>query len=221
MKKEVQENKITPQKTVAKDAHTEEIKRYIKELNIASDKRIAKQIAEASATSDKKHQKLREEANDDIRKFMAINTEDFQSRVSAIAEQFLGLNEKLDATTILLSEKIDATNERLDATNERLDATNERLDATTILLSEKIDATNERLDATNEKLDATTKTLTEKLDSHTVMIGRLMIDVEEIKVGMREKVDRSDFNKLETRLVTLESIVFSGKANIEQKSKGS
>jgi hypothetical protein len=156
MKKEVQENKITPKKTVSQDSHTEEIKRYIKELNIESDK---------------KHQKLREEANDDIRKFMAINTEDFQSRVSAIAEQFLGLNEKIDAT--------------------------------------------------NEKLDATTKTLTEKLDSHTVMISRLMIDVEEVKVGMREKVGRDEFNKLETRLVVLESVVFSGQGKTGQKSEGS
>lgn len=49
------------------------------------------------------------------------------------------------------------------------------------------------------------------VDSHTEMIGRIMIDVEEIKSGMREKVDRAEFVKLEKRLVTLEAVVYGGK----------
>ena len=39
-----------------------------------------------------------------------------------------------------------------------------------------------------------------------------MVDVEEIKVGMNEKVSRSEFNKLESQLVSLESFVFSKQA---------
>lgn len=59
--------------------------------------------------------------------------------------------------------------------------------------------------------------LNEKLDSHTEMIGRLITDVEEIKVNMREKINRDEFNKLETRLVALESFVFSKHGKIAKK----
>ncbi len=92
-----------------------------------------------------------EQHNADIKRYIGAVTEDFQHRVSAIAEQFSGLNEKLD--------------------------------------------------------------------THTEMIGRLMIDVEEIKVGMNEKVSRSEFNKLESRLVSLESFVFSKQAKTSKVSK--
>ena len=61
--------------------------------------------------------------------------------------------------------------------------------------------------------------LNEKLDSHTEMIARLMIDVEEIKVNMREKIGRDEFNKLEIRLVTLESIVLSNSGKVTQNKK--
>jgi hypothetical protein len=53
--------------------------------------------------------------------------------------------------------------------------------------------------------------LNSKLDSHAVMIARVMEDVEEIKSGMREKIDRVEFTKLEKRMVMLEAIVFGGK----------
>ncbi len=52
---------------------------------------------------------------------------------------------------------------------------------------------------------------TRKLDSHTQMIARIMEDVEDIKSGMREKVDRVEFTKLEKRMVMLEAVVFGGK----------
>ncbi len=59
-----------------------------------------------------------------------------------------------------------------------------------------------------------------KLESQADMIGRLMIDAEEIKIGMREKISREEFNKLESRLVSLESFVFSGgKKNTSKSSK--
>ena len=87
----------------------------------------------------------------DIKRYIGAVTEDFQHRVSAIAEQFSGLNDKLD--------------------------------------------------------------------THTEMIGRLMTDVEEIKVGMNDKVSRNEFNKLESRLVSLESFVFTQRAKSNNKAK--
>lgn len=56
------------------------------------------------------------------------------------------------------------------------------------------------------KVDRIDKTVS----AHTEMIGRIMIDLEEIKSGMREKVDRKEFTKLEKRLVVLETVVYGG-----------
>ncbi len=68
-------------------------------------------------------------------------------------------------------------------------------------------AFGENLSFVRQKVDYIEKTV----DAHTEMIGRIMIDVEEIKSGMREKVDRRDFVKLEKRLVILEATVFGGR----------
>ena len=68
--------------------------------------------------------------------------------------------------------------------------------------------------AFGENLDFVRKDLKDvksAVESHTQMIGRIMIDIEEIKSGMREKVDRRDFVKLEKRLVVLEATVCGGR----------
>ncbi|QQR64847.1 hypothetical protein IPH92_04810 [Candidatus Kaiserbacteria bacterium] len=93
----------------------------------------------------------------------------------------------------------------------------------------RLSAIGEQFSSLHDKLDTHTTEITrinDKLDdhgrilnSHTEMIGRLMIDVEEIKVGMNEKVSRSEFNKLESRLVSLESFVFSKQAKTSKVSK--
>ncbi len=44
----------------------------------------------------------------------------------------------------------------------------------------------------------------QKLDSHTEMIGRLMIDVQEIKNDLKQKVNRDEFAHLEKRVLALE-----------------
>lgn len=67
-------------------------------------------------------------------------------------------------------------------------------------------AFGENLNFVREKVESIDKTV----NSHTEMIGRIMIDVEEIKSGMREKVDRAEFTKLEKRMVMLEAVVFGG-----------
>ena len=81
-------------------------------------------------------------------------------------------------------------------------------------IKETVGAHNDKLDSHTQKLDSHTQKLdshTQKLDSHTQMIARIMEDVEEIKSGMREKIDRSEFVKLEKRMVVLETTVFGGK----------
>ena len=100
------------------------------------------------------------------------------------------------------------------------------------VLSENITGLGERMDrrftSIDEKLDKHEQILNrhehilhghgKKLDVHTDMIGRVMIDVEDIKINMREKVSREEFNKLETRLVSLETIVFSYRSKGKLKS---
>ena len=98
-----------------------------------------------------------DEHTKEIKRYLGSLSEDFQHKVSAIGEQFSGLNNKID------------------------------------------------------RIDYRVGNVEKKLDSHTVMIGRIMIDVEEIKSGMREKVDRAEFVKLEKRLVILEATVYGGK----------
>jgi len=46
---------------------------------------------------------------------------------------------------------------------------------------------------------------TKILDSHTEMIGNVMIRLEEIKGELKQKVDYQDFVKLERRVVRLEA----------------
>ncbi len=48
------------------------------------------------------------------------------------------------------------------------------------------------------------------------MIGRLLIDMEEVKSGMREKIDRKEFTALEKRMVALEALVFGGKTKVKK-----
>ena len=125
---------------------------------------------------------IKEVTTDFDRKITAhigVVSEDFQHRVSAIAEQFHGLNKKLDEH------------------------------------GKKLDEHGKKLDEHGKKLDGHGGVLA----SHSEMIGRIMIDIEEIKVGMREKVGRDEFNKLETRLVSLESFVFSGRNKVPKTSK--
>lgn len=80
-------------------------------------------------------------------------------------------------------------------------------------IGEQFGGLNTKLDEHGRKIDD----LARKVDGHTLMIGRIMEDVEEIKSGMREKVDRSEFVKLEKRMVVLETTVFGGKKKILHK----
>ncbi len=131
---------------------------------------------------------------DDVKRYIGAVTEEFRGQVSAVAEQFLGLNEKVDQ----IDQKVSSLDQKVSSLDEKVSS-----------LDEKVSSLDEKVDC----LQNTSKT-------HTEMIGRLMTDVEEIKIGMLEKVSRQDFNKLESRLVALETIVFTERGkNVGRSAK--
>lgn len=50
------------------------------------------------------------------------------------------------------------------------------------------------------------------VNGHTEMIGQLMIDVQEIKNDLKQKVDRTEFARLEKRVLAIESREYLGKS---------
>ncbi len=84
---------------------------------------------------------------------------------------------------------------------------------------DKFKIIHERLDVTDEKTARQFNEVHLRLNEHSQVLGRLMLDVEEIKSGLRIKVDVEQFNKLETRLVLLESIVLSGQGHKKVSTK--
>ena len=62
----------------------------------------------------------------------------------------------------------------------------------------------ESLSGLDIKVETSLEKVNQKLDSHTEMIGSLMIDVQEIKNDLKQKVDRNEFAKLEKRVLMLE-----------------
>jgi hypothetical protein len=90
-------------------------------------------------------------SSDEVKRYLGSLSEDFQHKVSAIGEQFGGLNVRMD-------------------------------------------------------------TIDKKLDVHTQMIGQLMTDVQEIKNDLKQKVDRTEFARLEKRVLAIESREYFGKS---------
>jgi hypothetical protein len=75
----------------------------------------------------------------------------------------------------------------------------------------------EQLVGLEEKFDKKFDGLNAKVDSHTEMTGKLMTDMSivkgdltTIKSGLKRKVDYDDFQKLEKRVLRLESVVSKG-----------
>lgn len=60
---------------------------------------------------------------------------------------------------------------------------------------------DDRFDAVIEQFGG----MNRKLDSHTEMIARIMMQLEEVKSEMRQKVDLQQFSRLEKRVALLES----------------
>lgn len=66
---------------------------------------------------------------------------------------------------------------------------------------EKFEVVKEGFKLINQRLDKHEVIF----DSHTEMIGKVMLQLEEIRGEMRQKVDYTDFAKLEKRVVYLET----------------
>lgn len=104
--------------------------------------------------------RLVKRSDEDIKRYTGALREEFKGQVKAVAEQYGGLNEKID------------------------------------------------------KIHGTLYSHTKTLDSHTEMIGKLMVNTEVIKTNveflkgsMKKKVDYDEFLALERRMSLLESKV--------------
>jgi len=124
---------------------------------------------------DKKNDEIHEilkEYNEEIKRHIGALSEDFQGKLSGVAEG-----------VIMLSEKVDGMVDRLDRVENKVDN-----------LENKVDNLENKFD----RMEVT-------LNSHTEMIGTLMEDVSEIKIELKNKVDKKDFFELKQRVLVLES----------------
>ena len=81
-------------------------------------------------------------------------------------------------------------------------------------IGEQFGGLNKKLDEHGRKLDEHGLILNEHgriLNTHTQMIGKLMVDVQEIKNDLKQKVDRGEFARLEKRVLTLETREYTGR----------
>jgi len=86
----------------------------------------------------------------------------------------------------------------------------------------RVSGIGEQFGGLNKKLDEHGRILNEHgriLSTHTQMIGKLMVDVDvmkgdiqEIKTDLKQKVDRTEFARLEKRVLTLESREYTGRS---------
>ena len=67
----------------------------------------------------------------------------------------------------------------------------------------------EALAGLSERVDKRFDGIDKKLDSHSEMIAQLMLDVNEIKSDLKQKVNRDEFAKLEKRVIMLEQRLVS------------
>ena len=84
----------------------------------------------------------------------------------------------------------------------------EHSEATVNIVKQEFSGLNKRMDNFDLELVGVKKILnshTETLTSHTEMIGRIMVQLEEIKGELKQKVDYKDFARLELRVAHLES----------------
>jgi chromosome segregation ATPase len=69
-------------------------------------------------------------STDDVKRYLGSLSEDFQGRVSALGEQFAGLNRKIDEQ----SRKLDEHGRKLDEHGRKLDEHSRKLDAHTEMI---------------------------------------------------------------------------------------
>lgn len=110
------------------------------------------------------------------------STDDIKRYLGALAEDFQG--------------RVSAVAEQFSGVNEKLNGISRELGG----VHHELGGINKRLDGMDGRFDGIDK----KLDTHTQMIGQLMVDVQEIKGDMKQKVERSEFSRLEKRVIALE-----------------
>ncbi|MCX6739122.1 MAG: hypothetical protein NT098_03675 [Candidatus Parcubacteria bacterium] len=124
-----------------------------------------------------KLEKLFKKYNEEMKRHTSALNEEFQSRLSGVAEGVIGLSEKFD----LLNEKVDFLNEKVDRIEQ---------------------VQNFHTDILNEHTEIL-KSHTEKLDSHTEMIGVQMEDISETKIELENKVDKKEFIELKQTVLAM------------------
>ncbi len=70
-----------------------------------------------------------------------------------------------------------------------------------------VQAVAEQFLSLNEKIDSNFKEVKQTLQTHTEMIGQLMVDVTEVKNDLKQKVGIDQFARLEKRVARLEAKV--------------
>lgn len=65
----------------------------------------------------------------------------------------------------------------------------------------RLDGVIEQFGGMNKRFDGVDK----RLDTHTEMIGKIMVQLQEIQSDMKQKVDLQQFSRLEKRVVLLEA----------------
>jgi chromosome segregation ATPase len=104
-------------------------------------------------------------------------SEEFQGRLSVVAEGVVGLSEKFD----FLQEKVDVLKENVDVLKENVD-----------VLKENVDSLNVKVD----HMEGTLKEVVHTQKIHTEMIGGLMESNSEVKIELENKADKKEFIEL-------------------------
>ena len=79
-------------------------------------KKVSKKILAPKELAKKVLSSIPEHTNDDLKRYIGAVSENFGHQVSAVAEQFLGLNDKVDS----LAGKVDSLNHKLDSHTEMI-----------------------------------------------------------------------------------------------------
>ncbi|TRZ51129.1 hypothetical protein D4R99_04815 [bacterium] len=130
--------------------------------------------------------KATSEIKEEMKQHTGALLEEFQCRLSVVAEGVMGLNDKVDGLT-----------DRLDRVENKVDNLENKVDN----LENKVDNLENKVDNLENRFDRVENTL----NSHTEMIGELMENVSEIKIELKNKVNQKDFIELKQHVLVMES----------------
>jgi chromosome segregation ATPase len=178
-KKIVSKKAVTPKKEkngyVTRSELAMLLKEQTKEIARSTDASMKEQAVEIARSTDAR---LKEQTKEIARNMGALS-EEFQSRTSAIAEQFSGLNEKINLNTEMIGTLM--------------------VDMTEV--KEKVDILTEDMTEVKETLNKHSG----KLDSLSSDVSVMKDNIEIIKTDVKKKVDHEEFSMLERRVSYIES----------------